>query len=130
MTQDVMTGKLNRILVVDDQQDLRLLIRLSLRALGEVAQAASAESALALLHEKAPDLLILDVWLGEGISGLALCRQIKDDPRTAGVKIVLLSACGQQSDIAAGMAAGADYYMVKPFSPEVLLEAAKGLLEG
>ncbi|MDN4037728.1 response regulator transcription factor [Massilia sp. YIM B02443] len=125
-----MTGKLNRILVVDDQQDLRLLIRLSLRALGEVAQAASAESALALLHEKAPDLLILDVWLGEGISGLALCRQIKDDPRTAGVKIVLLSACGQQSDIAAGMAAGADYYMVKPFSPEVLLEAAKGLLEG
>lgn len=123
-------GKLHRILVVDDQQDLRLLIRLSLRALGEVAQAASAESALALLHDKAPDLLILDVWLGEGISGLALCRQIKDDPRTAGVKIMLLSACGQQSDIAAGMAAGADYYMVKPFSPEVLLEAAKGLLEG
>jgi two-component system phosphate regulon response regulator PhoB len=130
MTQDVMTGKLNRILVVDDQQDLRLLIRLSLRALGEVAQAANAESALALLHETTPDLLILDVWLGEGISGLALCRQIKDDPRTAGVKIMLLSACGQQSDIAAGMAAGADYYMVKPFSPEVLLEAAKGLLEG
>lgn len=123
-------SKLHRILVVDDQQDLRLLIRLSLRALGEVAQAASAESALALLHEKAPDLLILDVWLGEGISGLALCRQIKDDPRTAGVKIILLSACGQQSDIAAGMAAGADYYMVKPFSPEVLLEAAKGLLKG
>lgn len=123
-------SKLPRILVVDDQQDLRLLIRLSLRALGEVAQAASAEQALALLHEKAPDLLILDVWLGEGISGLALCRQIKDDPRTAGVKIMLLSACGQQSDIAAGMAAGADHYMVKPFSPEVLLEAAKGLLEG
>ena len=130
MTQDVMTGSLHRILVVDDQQDLRLLIRLSLRALGEVAQAANAESALALLHETTPDLLILDVWLGEGISGLALCRQIKDDPRTAGVKIMLLSACGQQSDIAAGMAAGADYYMVKPFSPEVLLEAAKGLLEG
>lgn len=130
MTQDLMTGSVPRILVVDDQQDLRLLIRLSLRALGEVAQAANAESALALLHEKAPDLLILDVWLGEGISGLALCRQIKDDPRTAGVKIMLLSACGQQSDIAAGMAAGADYYMVKPFSPEVLLEAAKGLLEG
>jgi len=130
MTQDIMSGKLHRILVVDDQQDLRLLIRLSLRALGEVAQAASAEQALGLLHEQAPDLLILDVWLGEGISGLALCRQIKDDPRTAGVRIMLLSACGQQSDIAAGMAAGADYYMVKPFSPEVLLDAAKGLLEG
>ena len=118
----------HRILVVDDQQDLRLLIRLSLRTLGEVAQAASAESALALLHDNAPDLLILDVWLGQGISGLELCRCIKDDPRTAGVKIMLLSACGQQSDIAAGLAAGADHYMVKPFSPETLYEAAAGLL--
>jgi len=118
----------HRILVVDDQQDLRLLIRLSLRTLGEVAQAASAESALALLHDNAPDLLILDVWLGQGISGLELCRRIKDDPRTAGVKIMLLSACGQQSDIAAGLAAGADHYMVKPFSPETLYEAAAGLL--
>ena len=118
----------HRILVVDDQQDLRLLIRLSLRTLGEVAQAASAESALALLHDNAPDLLILDVWLGQGISGLELCRRIKDDPRTAGVKIMLLSACGQQSDIADGLAAGADYYMVKPFSPEGLVEAATQLL--
>jgi len=118
----------HRILVVDDQQDLRLLIRLSLRTLGEVAQAASAEAALALLQEQAPDLLILDVWLGEGISGLELCRQIKADPRTQGVKVMLLSACGQQSDIAAGLAAGADYYMVKPFSPEALYEAAAGLL--
>jgi len=118
----------HRILVVDDQQDLRLLIRLSLRTLGEVAQAASAEGALALLHDNAPDLLILDVWLGQGISGLELCRRIKDDPRTAGVKIMLLSACGQQSDIAAGLAAGADHYMVKPFSPETLYEAAAGLL--
>lgn len=123
-------GNTKRILVVDDQQDLRLLIRLSLRSLGDVAQASSAEMALARLHESAPDLLILDVRLGEGIGGLELCRQIKADPRTAAVKVMLLSACGQQSDIAAGMAAGADYYMVKPFSPEVLYEAAEGLLVG
>ena len=123
-------GNTKRILVVDDQQDLRLLIRLSLRSLGDVAQASSAEMALARLHESAPDLLILDVRLGEGIGGLELCRQIKAEPRTAAVKVMLLSACGQQSDIAAGMAAGADYYMVKPFSPEVLYEAAAGLLAG
>jgi len=119
-----------RILVVDDQPDLRLLIRLTLRALGEVSQAASAEAALAALAAATPDLLILDVWLGEGISGLALCRQLKDAPATAGIKIMLLSACGQQSDVAAGLAAGADHYMVKPFSPESLLAAAAGLLEG
>jgi CheY-like chemotaxis protein len=123
-------GTMKRILVVDDQQDLRLLIRLSLRTLGEVAQAASAESAQAMLQENAPDLLILDLWLGEGMGGLELCRRLKDDPRTAGVKIMLLSACGQQSDIAAGLAAGADHYMVKPFSPETLHEAAAGLLAG
>jgi two-component system phosphate regulon response regulator PhoB len=119
-----------RILVVDDQPDLRLLIRLSLRSLGEVAQASSAEAALAQLAQSVPDLLILDVWLGEGISGLELCRKLKDLPATAGMKIMLLSACGQQSDVAAGLAAGADHYMVKPFSPEALVEAATGLLDG
>jgi two-component system phosphate regulon response regulator PhoB len=119
-----------RILVVDDQSDLRLLIRLTLRSLGEVAQASSAEAALAQLAQSAPDLLILDVWLGEGISGLELCRKLKDAPATAGMKIMLLSACGQQSDVAAGLAAGADHYMVKPFSPEALVEAAAGLLDG
>ena len=119
-----------RILVVDDQPDLRLLIRLTLRSLGEVAQASSAEAALAQLAQSVPDLLILDVWLGEGISGLQLCRTLKDAPATAGMKIMLLSACGQQSDVAAGLAAGADHYMVKPFSPEALVEAATGLLGG
>jgi len=119
-----------RILVVDDQPDLRLLIRLTLRSLGEVAQASSAEAALAQLAQSVPDLLILDVWLGEGISGLELCRKLKDAPATAGMKIMLLSACGQQSDVAAGLAAGADHYIVKPFSPEALVEAAAGLLDG
>ncbi|AWL07058.1 response regulator transcription factor [Massilia oculi] len=118
------------ILVVDDQPDLRLLIRLTLRALGEVTQASSAEAALARLAEAVPDLLILDVWLGEGISGLELCRKLKGLPATARMKIMLLSACGQQSDVAAGLAAGADHYMVKPFSPEALVEAAAGLLDG
>ena len=75
-----------RILVVDDQPDLRLLIRLTLRALGEVAQAANAEAALAQLAACKPDLLILDVWLGEGISGLELCRKLKHDPAMAGMK--------------------------------------------
>lgn len=119
-----------RILVVDDQPDLRLLIRMSLRALGEVAQAASADAALAQLAVSRPDLLVLDVWLGEGISGLELCRKLKDDPAMAGMKIMLLSACGQQSDVAQGLAAGADHYMVKPFSPEALVKAAAGLLDG
>ncbi|QOY92692.1 response regulator [Massilia sp. UMI-21] len=117
-----------RILVVDDQADLRLLIRLSLRALGEVLQTASAEQALDMIADGAPDLLVLDVCLGRGRSGLDLCRTLRADPPTRGMKILLLSANGQPSDIAAGRAAGADDYVVKPFSPDALLDAAARLL--
>lgn len=118
-----------RILVVDDQADLRLLIRLSLRSLGEVIQAASAEQALGMIDERLPDLAVLDVCLGQGRSGIELCRSLRADARTRGIAIILLSANGQQSDIAAGLAAGADDYIVKPFSPEALGAAAARLLE-
>lgn len=117
-----------RILVVDDQPDLRLLIRLTLRQLGEVVQAESAEQALAVIAAARPELVVLDVWLGHGQSGIELCRRLRADPGTSGLRIVLLSANGQQSDIAAGLAAGADDYIVKPFSPEGLLAAASRLL--
>lgn len=119
---------IKRILVVDDQPDLRLLIRLSLRQLGEVSQAGSAEQALAMIARELPDLLILDIWLGHGKSGIDLCRELRADPRIGGLGIVLLSANGQQSDIDAGLAAGADDYVVKPFSPEGLVAAATRLL--
>lgn len=117
-----------RILVVDDQPDLRLLIRLSLRTLGEVRQAESAEQALAMMAADPPDLVVLDVWLGHGQSGIDLCRILRLDPRNDKLGIILLSANGQQSDIAAGLAAGADDYIVKPFSPEGLVAAARRLL--
>lgn len=118
----------HRILVVDDQPDLRLLIRLTLRAQGEVVLAASAAAALAQLAESAYDLLVLDICLGDGVNGLALCRQLRDAPATRGLKIMLLSGCGQTSEVEAGLAAGADHYMVKPFSPEELAAAATALL--
>lgn len=116
------------ILVVDDQDELRLLISLSLQPLGRIVEAANAEQALARFAEERPALVMLDVWLGPGPSGLELCAELRRDPRNAATRIVLLSACGQQSDIAAGMAAGADLYLVKPFSPFELLDAVNGLL--
>lgn len=113
------------ILVVEDQEDLRLLIRLTLRQFGRVVTSADAAAVPDLVAAERPDVVVLDVWLGAGISGLDVCRRLKtlDQPP----KVLVLSACGQQSDIAAGMAAGADRYVVKPFSPEVLIQAVAEL---
>jgi DNA-binding response OmpR family regulator len=116
------------ILVVEDQDDLRLLVRLSLKSLGRVVLASSAAQGLEMVRAEKPDLVTLDVWLGKGDSGLDVCRAIKSDPETKHVKVLLLSACGQQSDVEAGLAAGADHYVVKPFSPQSLSEAAAALL--
>ena len=116
------------ILVVDDQDELRLLISLTLQSLGRIVQASSAQQARQQVLAERPDLMILDIWLGEGESGLDVCAALKRDPLTAATCVVLLSACGQQSDIAAGMQAGADLYIVKPFSPLELLDAVTGLL--
>jgi len=116
------------ILVVDDQEELRLLISLSLQSLGRIVEASNAEQALAAFKDQRPDLVMLDIWLGPGPSGLDICAELRRDPRNAGTKIVLLSACGQQSDIAAGMAAGADLYLIKPFSPFDLLDTVSGLI--
>lgn len=116
------------ILVVDDQRDLRLLIRLSLLSLGRVETAGNTLEALERIRNDPPRLIVLDVSLGTE-SGLELCRRLKADPATAPIRILLLSAYGQQADVAAGTTAGADGYMVKPFSPRELLEAAAGLMQ-
>ena len=116
------------ILVVDDQRDLRLLIRLSLLSLGRVETAGTTAEALDRVRADPPRLIVLDVSLGTE-SGLELCTRLKSDPATAPIRILLLSAYGQQADVGAGMAAGADAYMVKPFSPRELLEAAADLMK-
>ena len=118
------------ILVIEDQDDLRLLIRLTLKQLGRVSAAPDVREAMALVAADCPDLVVLDVWLGNDLSGLDICRSLKRDPATSAVKVLLLSACGQQSDVEAGLAAGADRYVVKPFSPEVLVGTARELLVG
>lgn len=117
------------ILVVDDQDELRLLISLTLQSLGRIVEASSAQQAREKVLAERPDLMVLDIWLGEGESGLEVCAALKRDPATAATRVVLLSACGQQSDIAAGLEAGADLYIVKPFSPFELLDAVSGLLD-
>lgn len=116
------------ILVVDDQHELRLLVRITLQPLGKIATAETAEQALAHISQVPTRMVVLDVWLGAGQSGLEFCRFLKSSPATANIKVILLSANGNQQDIDAGMAAGADAYIVKPYSPRELLEKATQLL--
>lgn len=117
------------ILVVDDLDELRLLIRLTLAPLGDVTSVDNAAAALAEVQRAPPELIVLDVRLGQGADGLDVCRQLKSSPLTSRIRIVLLSACGQQSDVEAGLAAGADRYVVKPFSPDHLYSVVAGLLK-
>ncbi len=116
------------VLVVDDQHDLRLLIRLSLLTLGRVETAANIAEAMERVRTDPPRLIVLDVSLGAE-SGLDLCRALKSDPATSAIRVLLLSAFGQRAEIAAGMAAGADAYMLKPFSPRDLAAAATDLMK-
>jgi DNA-binding response OmpR family regulator len=118
------------ILVIEDQDDLRLLIRLTLKPLGRVSAHADARAVIDLVQAERPALLVLDVWLGDGLNGLDICRALKAGAAGHVPKVLILSACGQQSDVEAGIAAGADRYVVKPFSPDELVQAAGGLLAG
>lgn len=115
-----------KILVTDDQADLRRLVRWALELLAmpyELKEASNGSMALDKAKEIKPDIMLLDIMMPGGLNGLEVCERIKADPELSGTKVILLSARGQSHDINAGLAAGADAYMVKPFSPMRLLEA-------
>lgn len=119
------------ILVVDDHADLRRLIRWALELLEApftLVEANNGNTALAKASEVHPTIMLLDVMMPGGIDGLEVCRQVKADAKLAGTKVILLSARGQAHDIQAGLDAGADAYMVKPFSPMRLLEVVEEML--
>jgi two-component system phosphate regulon response regulator PhoB len=110
------------ILIVDDQPDLRLLIRLTLSGTGcRVQEAADGEAALAASAEAVPDVVLLDVML-PGINGYEVCRRLKADARTRGTFVVLMTAGHQETERIRAEEAGADRYVAKPFSPTQLLD--------
>lgn len=119
----------NRILIVDDHPELRKLVRMTLEfedyALDEAQDGASALEAVA---RHCPEVVILDVMMPGDLSGYDVCARIKSDARTHDTKVILLTARGQQADLARGREAGADHYLVKPFSPLELLDSVSAAL--
>lgn len=119
-----------RILIVEDHADLRHLIRMMLEFDGyEIYEASDASEGLEMVHRVRPHLLVLDIMLPGGMNGLDLCRLLKTNPALGLPAVVLVTARGQPRDIEAGLAAGADAYLVKPFNSMKLLEIVKRLCE-
>ncbi|WP_349744451.1 response regulator [Roseateles cavernae] len=113
----------HRILVVEDQPGIRKLIQMSLE-LGdyEVYEAPDGDTALIMAAQIKPDAVLLDVMMPGTVNGLQVCERMKRDPELGQAVVIMLSARGHQTDIDAGAKAGADAYLVKPFSPLELIE--------
>jgi len=117
-----------RILVVEDEPAIQELIAVNLRLAGhEVLYATDARQAQTIIHAVLPDLLVLD-WMLPGISGLALARALRGEQRTRHVPIIMLTAKGAEADKVAGLDAGADDYVTKPFSPKELMARINAVL--
>ncbi|MCF8204568.1 MAG: response regulator [Methylotenera sp.] len=114
---------MKKILIVDDHADIRRLIRMTLEFEDyEVREAADGQAALAQAQEFQPDLVLLDVMMPGDINGLDVCRRLRAAGAPGrGPRVIMLSARGQASDREAGLQAGADTYLVKPFSPLQLI---------
>ena len=120
---------MTRVLMVEDQPDIRKLIRMTLEFEDyEIHEAGDGEAGLRLARTLRPDLVLLDVMMPGELDGLQVCQQIKKDPATAGIRVVLLTARGQARDREVGGEAGADIYLVKPFSPLQLIDSIERLL--
>jgi len=117
-----------KILIVDDEEDVLELVRYNLDKNGyNVETAATGEQALAKARAKLPDLVILDLML-PNIDGLEVCKKLKGDSKTQNIPIIMLSAKGEEADIVTGLELGADDYVTKPFSPKILVARVRRIL--
>jgi DNA-binding response OmpR family regulator len=117
-----------KILIVDDEPNIVISLEFLMKKEGfEIAIANDGEDALAKVDSFGPDLVLLDVMMPRK-SGFEVCEALRADPARAGLKIVMLTAKGRDTEVAKGLAIGADAYMTKPFSTKELLAMVKSML--
>ena len=123
-----MTQKKINVLIVDDEKSIREMIIFALSSADmKVRGAKSGKSALLKIYDKKPDILLLD-WMMPGMSGPELTRRLRKDPLTANIPIIMLTAKATEDDKVTGLYAGADDYIVKPFSPRELIARITAIL--
>jgi two-component system, OmpR family, phosphate regulon response regulator PhoB len=117
-----------QILVVEDEPPLVEVLRYNLEKEGYLVDVAEdGAAALDKARRNIPDLIVLD-WMLPELSGIEVCRQLRADPDTKEVPVIMLTARGEEADRIKGLASGADDYVVKPFSPAELLARVRAVL--
>ena len=120
---------MHTVLVVDDETDILELVAFNLeRQQFNVITADNGISAVQIAREKLPDLIVLDLML-PGIDGFSVFKDLRGDPRTSGIPVLMLTAKGEVNDRIAGLELGADDYVTKPFSPKELMLRVRALLK-
>ncbi|MEO6866439.1 MAG: response regulator [Gaiellales bacterium] len=118
----------SRIAVIEDEDAIRDVVEYNLQRAGyDVAIARDGRAGLALVRELLPDLVVLDLMLPE-VDGLDVCRALRADRATSRIPVIMLTARGTEEDIVNGLAAGADDYVTKPFSPRELVARIEAML--
>jgi two-component system phosphate regulon response regulator PhoB len=118
----------SNILIVEDEPAIAELLAVNLRHAGHCPiLAGSAEEALRLIRDILPDVMLID-WMLPGMSGVALARELRAGTRTREIPLILLTARSEEADTIAGLDAGADDYITKPFSPKELLARIRAVL--
>lgn len=118
-----------KILIAEDERDIRDLITFTLRFAGhEVVPTSNGEEAFLKAQEVLPDLIMMDVRMPR-MTGYEACKKMKEIEALKPIPVVFLSAKGQESEVAAGLEAGAVEYILKPFAPDQLSAKVKDLLE-
>ena len=116
------------ILIVEDEEDILELIRYNLSKNGfRITGVLSGEDALKKVSKESFDLVVLDIML-PGMDGLDVCKALKKNEKTQHIPIIMLTAKGEESDVVTGLELGADDYIVKPFSPKILISRIKTVL--
>jgi DNA-binding response OmpR family regulator len=118
-----------RILIVDDEPNIVISLEFLMQREGfEVTTAGDGEAALRALAERPFDLVVLDIMLPK-VNGFDVCQQIRADGRWPGLRVLMLTAKGRQTEVTKGLKLGADAYVTKPFSTKDLVAQVKRLLE-
>lgn len=117
-----------RILIVDDEPNIVVSLEYLMKKEGfQVAVAVDGEEALVKIADFKPDLVLLDVMMPKK-SGYEVCQEIRANPEQAGIKVMMLTAKGRDTEVAKGLALGADAYVTKPFSTKELVAQVKAML--